>query len=199
MSEILLKVNGISSLTDARYCAGMGVQKLGISFDQNGIGSMNPNQFASVKAWIEGVSWTGTYPGTEIEIFKNLVDQYQISEWFISPELLHVDFDFSAFNIYLRALNKTDISFAYPTTISGFEVSSEGELLKEGLENVISLLGKNQVLYLEDVPNSEFVIKNHVQFPEIGFTLVSGEEERPGWMDLSDLQDMLEQLESDRT
>ena len=195
MSNILLKVTGISSLTDARYCAGMGVQKLGITFDQNGIGSINLTQFFSIKAWIEGVSWTGTYQGTDIAIFKNLSDQYEISEWTISPDLMQCDFDFSPFKVYLKANSISDLNFTYQSHIAGFEISADGDLFKEGLESIGLIVGKNQELYLDNVANVEFILKNHKLFPNLGYTLVSGEEERPGWMDLSDLQDMLEQLE----
>jgi len=197
MSGILLKVNGISSLTDARYCAGMGVQKLGLNFDQNGSGSMDPNQFSSVKAWIEGVSWIGTYFGTDIDTFKNLVAQYQIVDWVLLPELLMANADLTdqPLTINLKVNYLSDITFEYQSPVSGFEISTNSCLFQDGLEKLNSVLGENKRLYLEDIPNPEFVLDTHHQFPEIGFILVSGEEERPGWMDLSDLQDMLEQLE----
>jgi phosphoribosylanthranilate isomerase len=198
MNEILLKVNGISSLTDARYCAGMGVEKLGLIFDENGIGALDSNQFASIKAWIEGVVLTGTYLGKNLEVFKNLVNQYQIFEWVLSPELLRGSFNVGnlSLSIYLKVNSLSEIAFAYPTTISGFELSLNDLLFQEGLGKLVSSFGKDQTLFLEDIPNPEFVLNTHRHFPQIGFSLFSNEEERPGWMDLSDLQDMLEQLEN---
>jgi phosphoribosylanthranilate isomerase len=122
MSEMFIKVNGISSLTDARYCAGMGVHKLGLHFDENGIGGMDPTQFASIKAWIEGVVWTGTYAGNNLEVFENLVSQYQIFEWVLNPDLLKDSFKVSnkSLSIHLKISSLDDISSVDQSKFSGF-------------------------------------------------------------------------------
>jgi hypothetical protein len=160
---------------------------------------MDPTQFASIKAWIEGVVWTGTYAGNNLEVFENLVSQYQIFEWVLNPDLLKDSFKVSnkSLSIHLKISSLDDISSVDQSKISGFEVSVKDSVFQNGLEKLVSGLRKDQTIYLKDIPNPEFVLKTHQDFPQIGFTLLSGEEERPGWMDLSDLQDMLEQLEND--
>jgi phosphoribosylanthranilate isomerase len=180
MNEILIKVNGISSLTDARYCAGMGVQKLGLTFEENGIGVLDPNQFTSIKAWIEGVVWTGTYLGTNLEVFENLVSQYQIFEWVLNPDLMKGSFKVrnKSLSIYLKISSLDDMSSVDQNKISGFEVSVKDSVFQNGLEKLFSGLRNDQTIYLKDIPNAEFVIKTHQDFPQIGFTLLSGEEER---------------------
>jgi len=196
IQDIKLKVEGISSLTDARYCAGMGVQKLGISFDAEGNPSLDLNAFLAVKGWIEGVTWTGKYLGSSILIFKELVQKFEISEWVISESLFYnldlSELDGLDFCLYFensKDLNKTNLR-----GLKGVEIVLGGSLLPE---NFLDEMGKINIdeVFLSGIPDAETIIRIHRSYPEIGFSLYSGEEERPGWMDLSNLQEVLERLE----
>jgi phosphoribosylanthranilate isomerase len=176
---IRIKVKGISSLTDARYCAGMGVEKLEIVFEANGNSHFRQNELKAIQAWIEGVEWTGEYLGKDQNIFVQLVENTQIKNWTITKEFYQ---SLSPISENISYFLKTDIPI-YGPDIKGFESNTYFHL-REGL------------FWLDDVQNVEELISIHKTNPEIGFVLHSSEEDRPGWMDLSHLQDILEKLEA---
>ena len=196
MKDILIKVEGISSLTDARYCAGMGVKKLGVIFDFNGKSSIELNVFLAVKGWIEGVDWYGIYNGNDLHLF-NQFSVYQFSEWVISPGLAN-EIDFSnyggiRFNVLLDGT--AELSLSAKKYISGYEIDSNDRILKVEIAELLSNLGPSQNLFLKDISTIGDIIEINKMFPELGFTFRSSEEERPGWMDLTDLQVILEKIE----
>ncbi len=175
-----LKVKGINSLTDARYCAGMGVEKLEIVFDENGEAALNISEWNAIRAWIEGVEWVGEYLGSDPGILLELAGSYGIAEWTISPELYqHADLN----RDQLRFVIKSETLLEGPG-ISGNERSSVPADTDTGLQ-----------FWIAAPADAEKVLAWHEACPQAGFVLRSGTEERPGWMDLSDLQDILEKLE----
>jgi hypothetical protein len=50
-------------------------------------------------------------------------------------------------------------------------------------------------IWIHAPENPSALLEMHAAYPDFGFVLQSGTEERPGWMDLSNLQDVLEKLE----
>jgi phosphoribosylanthranilate isomerase len=175
-----IKVKGINSLTDARYCAGMGVEKLEIVFDKNGQSALSLSEWNSIRAWIEGVDWVGEYTGTETGILKQLAIDTGILEWTISPELyqkVHLENPSLTFTI------KSENLLEGPG-VSGNERFSLPASGVDGLQ-----------IWIHAPENPSALLEMHAAYPDFGFVLQSGTEERPGWRDLSNLQDVLEKLE----
>ena len=56
-----VKVGNISNLSDARYCAGMGVQYLGFSMDSNSEHYVDQNTLKTIKEWIVGPKIVGEF------------------------------------------------------------------------------------------------------------------------------------------
>ena len=50
----LVKIGGITNLSDARYCAGMGVEMLGIGTIAGQPGFIAPSEFQEIRGWIAG-------------------------------------------------------------------------------------------------------------------------------------------------
>jgi phosphoribosylanthranilate isomerase len=177
---IHLKVKGISSLTDARYCAGMGVEKLEIVFDENGKSPLSHTEWKAIQAWIEGVDWVGEFQGNNLEILKEIASLSGISEWTISRELYE---KLSVESINLKWVIKSETLIKGPGIV-GNEMSIQPSETNSDLQ-----------IWIWGTEDLDQVLKIHQTNPEIGFVFQSGMEERPGWMDLSHLQDVLEKLE----
>jgi phosphoribosylanthranilate isomerase len=195
MEKFKIKVNGISSLTDSRYCAGMGVDVLGIIFDKNGNSDLSIDQFNAIQGWIEGAEWSGEFLGADVEIFKSLTNSYQISEWTISEELIEklelVDFNKNRFVIKIS--NKDSVPNFQGSLLSyGIEIH---ETYLSDPKLIIDLLESGIVVWISGDFSIEKILKLNETFPNAGLILNSAKEERPGWMDLSQLQDVLEGLE----
>jgi len=53
----IVYVNKIDNLSDARYCAGMGVDYLGISIEPESIDYVSPEKFKEIERWVSGPKW----------------------------------------------------------------------------------------------------------------------------------------------
>ncbi len=190
MSRIRIKVSDISSLTDARYCAGMGVQYLSICFDESGNTRLDPTSFLAIRAWIEGVEWMGEFSGNDPGILREIADAWQLNTWIVEdpalrtvPELNDLQFitSVSDSNCENRESESLEIEIRS-------EEKNDTVLIKAGMDS-------GQMRILKNPKSAIEIVQLHQQFPDLIFNLNSGEEERPGWMDLSHLQDILEELE----
>ena len=193
MIETPVKVSGINSLTDARYCAGMGVQYLGIQFNDL-TKTLSPLEFKSIRAWIEGIEWVGEYGGNSAEELKKLAAEYELQFWEIGQISLAAELKNEGFRLGFKLENPTDVIpdhrlFEYlsmPWSVKDSATSSAGLIGFQTTEIPILFSGISSIADLRRAME---------QYPGYGFHFQSGEEERPGWMDLSALQDMLEVLE----
>lgn len=52
--KTLVKVGSITNLSDARYCAGMGVDFLGFRVIQDQPGAISPKSFQEIRGWVTG-------------------------------------------------------------------------------------------------------------------------------------------------
>ncbi len=190
MSRIRIKVSDISSLTDARYCAGMGVQYLSICFDESGNTRLDPTSFLAIRAWIEGVEWMGEFSGNDPGILREIADAWQLNTWIVEDPALRT----------VPELN--DLQFITSVSDSNCEnrrsESLEIEIRSEENKDTVLIkadMDSGQMRILKNPKSAIEIVQLHQQFPDLIFNLNSGEEERPGWMDLSHLQDILEELE----
>jgi len=68
-------VSSISNLSDARYCAGMGVDYLGFSIDSTSASFIDPSKFKQITGWISGIPLVAEC-GEVVD--KQLVDNYGV-------------------------------------------------------------------------------------------------------------------------
>jgi phosphoribosylanthranilate isomerase len=188
MSRLQIFVSGITSLTDARYCAGMGVPYLSVCFDPEGKTELDSTSFQAIRAWIEGVEWWGEYAGSDPVVLFSLQEAYVFSGWIVSPDLAE---KLSDAPFQKRVSLEKDSQVLPEFRNVELEISGpKKEVLAEWLQQGHNVLLKNP----EDAHQ---ILALHRAFPELIFKLLSGAEERPGWMDLSGLQDVLEELEQE--
>lgn len=181
-----LKVAGISSLTDARYCAGMGVEFLSVYFDENGNGSMRAEALAGIRPWIEGVEWIGEYAGNDSDKLRELATEYELETW-----ILRDDIETTSGIRAIKSVSEIPVS---DTGSFGFHLDN-ADFLRKGNPGTPQPMAQNQLIFLSEQVSPEEAVELNRQFPGLIFSLRSSGEDRPGWMDLSDLQDYFEALE----
>ncbi len=85
--KTIVKVSHISNLSDARYCAGMGVEMLGVGVIPTGENYMPPPVFQDIRGWIAGpkiiAELYGLSAPAEIE---TVIDTY-------GPDYFELDWD----------------------------------------------------------------------------------------------------------
>lgn len=197
MGGVVTKVSGITSLTDARYCAGMGVQYLGILFDESGKGNLERNAFVSISGWIEGPHWVGEYEGNDYRQVLEMAENYGLTLWQINSFELADQLLAKGLDVGLK-MSAVDFLQGYSTKnerqIAFVQLENmEGELDAETWEK---LTATNQTFLVRASSPKDLTFIQQT-LSGAGVCLLSGMEERPGWMDLSGLQDILEMIESE--
>jgi phosphoribosylanthranilate isomerase len=74
----IVKVGNISNLSDARYCAGMGVQYLGFSLDSHKADYVDPLTLKSIKEWVVGPEIVGELSGLDHVSIQRTAERYDI-------------------------------------------------------------------------------------------------------------------------
>ena len=73
-----VKIGNISSLSDARYCAGMMVDILGFEIiDENSPHYVDPATFKELTEWVAGVSFAGECHDTDLPSILRTIENYQ--------------------------------------------------------------------------------------------------------------------------
>ncbi|MGV3539700.1 MAG: N-(5'-phosphoribosyl)anthranilate isomerase, partial [Rufibacter sp.] len=77
LSTIVL-VNHINNLSDARYCAGMGVEMLGFSLQEGEPGYVSPEAFKEISGWVSGVKLVGQVEDLPVQDLEELLLSYKL-------------------------------------------------------------------------------------------------------------------------
>ncbi len=152
---------------------------------------MSAEAFAGIRPWIEGVKWIGEFSGSDPALLANLASSYGLDTWICSFEWKE-----SEWPATLKLIRDQKIS---GLKSEGLEAGVQVDFSCIPDEALLYELGKmadkNQEVIVGNLLSVETAISVYRQFPNFVFSLRSSEEERPGWMDLGDLQDYLEALE----
>lgn len=196
MLKTIVKVTGIQNLSDARYCAGMGVEMLGFPFPD-----VELTKFTEIKSWLAGVSIVGEFSTKNTEEIVNLVQQYQPDKIQVGEKV-----DLIALQtLGLPILQKIDISTSnLPSAFALNAPAVETFVLEcsdmsdyEGLKSSIEIWSAQYPIVLSFDISEEEIIEWVDDSSIKGIEIKSGAEDRPGFRDFSDLMSILEQLEID--
>ncbi len=201
----LVKISNVTNLSDARYCAGMGVDLLGFSMDADAPDYVDPDRFAAIRGWVAGVQIVGETHSTDPVAIEQLVQAYQ-------PDYLQVDD--AAMLPYLASFDKPLILRVDLTTTNSAQLeaivrdgSATAEyillerdeaqpLTAEQQATVYKLAGKYPILLGTGI-TADNVHKLLDELPVRGIALRGGDEEKPGDKEFGELMDILEAIEED--
>jgi phosphoribosylanthranilate isomerase len=196
MLKTQVKVSSIANLSDARYCAGMGVEWLGFP-----LLDLKLERFTEIRNWLAGVQIVGEFTKATAEQIREAVSTYK-------PDVIEIDSSVSLVAIQsidipkiLRVNIDTDnlpaIFAASTPYVSHFLVVGDSVDSLTGMEASIEIWSAQYPIILGlDIPESdldEWVEQSSIQ----GIGLVAGEEDRPGFRDFTDLMTILEKLETE--
>lgn len=196
MLKTQVKVSSIANLSDARYCAGMGVEWLGFPLQE-----ITVEKFTEIRNWLAGVQIVGEFTKATADQVREAVAIYQ-------PDVIEVDSSVSLVAIQsidvskiLRVNIDTDnlpaIFAASAPYVSHFLLVGDSADSLIGMEASIEIWAAQYPIIVGlDIPESdldEWVEQSSIQ----GIGLVAGEEDRPGFRDFTDLMTILEKLETE--
>jgi len=198
MLKTTIKVSNLNNLSDARYCAGMGVEMLGFSMDE-----LDFDKFKEMRGWLAGVQIVGETNSNDISTIIDLVEKYQpdyleVSDWqniieiqrIGKPIILKVDFATANLPALFQA-TKGNIEYFL------LENSDELGIVDDG---ILSQLDAWSFLYpiilgfgIKESNANDLLEQTQLT----GFALKGGNEIRPGITDNEKLMNILEILETD--
>jgi phosphoribosylanthranilate isomerase len=197
--KTLVKIGGVNNLSDARYCAGMGVDMLGFDLNQGHEGFVDPVRFAEISGWISGADYVGEVHDMDVPAIQQTSKQYNLQILEVNepdkldqldtigiPVILSVNAkDYRNESALLDSLKKHNARcFA---TIVAFDKTLPGE-------KILSNSGEFRLILSGSASGD--VINNWVEEYNIfGVELKGGNEIKPGFKNFDDLADVLEILE----
>ena len=188
MLRSFVKVNHITNLSDARYCAGMGVDVLGFQITEENF-EEDVKNFQSIKDWVSGVEFCA-----EIN--------------FYTPKINELGFT------YIES-NSKDLVFRYIKedglkVIFQIQSDNDGEIsddiindLPHGSELILHCTKDQKekldiascLVQADGIESNE--IQDLLEGSVFGISLTGSDEIRPGFKDYDSLADILELLEED--
>ncbi len=200
MLKTFVKISAITNLSDARYCAGMGVDMLGFVMDADAPDYVDPKRFAEMRQWVAGVPIVGETGSTDPETIETLLDTYQpdalqVDEsvllpylaTFGKPLLLRIDLTHSTLEQLAAVCATAHEHVAY------FLLDSRAPLhLDDELKAALQQLARSYPILLGAGIVADTVLDLLAELPVRGIALRGGDEDRPGSRDFGALMDVLE-------
>jgi phosphoribosylanthranilate isomerase len=157
--KTLVKVSAVNNLSNARYCASMGVQLLGLPLDNNHQQPISPAQFKEIMQWIYGVKWVGELQYSDLATIQETINNYQI-------DYLQLEHP-----VDLSVIANLDIPILIRVILQG------PESLQEIASSLLQYEGSVTYFILETTAHEESIIsqlQKHVEQLAINFPILQG-------------------------
>jgi len=200
--KTFVKINRITNLTDARFCAGMNVDVMGFCLESDEANFLTPTQFKEITGWVSGIEFAAEFKLAPLDKVKGILENYPNITW-IESENLET----------LVELGETGMQLIYKQPIDDEDTWQENTMKKlKELGASVHLISETETLTQKKLdlihsistyckiilgfgitPDSaENILSSH---SISGFALDSGDEIKPGLRDFDKLADILEILE----
>lgn len=194
-----IKLNAVTNLSDARYCAGMGVSYIGFCLDANNINFLEPSKLNAIAQWIAGVGII-----FEFDAFDE--EAYQINSASIAPEFIQVN-QCEDWNLLTSTavpiIHRMIFNNNWNELFAAANNSAAQYILIDNLDSE-SILNKSEELAtlcdLKQIAISGNIHKDHaVQLVNTynlwAIAIDGGEEQRIGIKNFDDMADFFEAIE----
>ncbi|WP_020526374.1 hypothetical protein [Flexithrix dorotheae] len=195
-----VKVSEVKNLHDGRYCAGMGVEMIGLPIDPNLPGYINPETFSEISSWLSGISYAG-----EIEQLDLVnLDDYSldfietgepglINQLVLSgiPIILRVDLD-----DFVKKDELTAFLSQY-ADLTAFFLMESSEEMDEDKKILLKELAAKYDVFIGFGINKENVNEIIDAIKPLGIGLKGAEEIKTGLNNFDELADILEAIDTD--
>ncbi|GHA58195.1 phosphoribosylanthranilate isomerase [Pontibacter akesuensis] len=197
-------VNGINNLSDARYCAGMGVDIIGFNLKLDDQERVQPNTLKEITSWVAGVKLAGEFlrarPDTINEIASEFnLDYIQLNIPYLIDEIEEINLPV----IQKVFINKDTVESEllemmelYSSVVHAFILYSDDfDKVDETNAPFLADICKRFDVYIGfglDKGNINTVLK---KIKPTGIGLQGGHEIKPGLKDFDELAEIFEEIE----
>ncbi|WP_109830269.1 beta/alpha barrel domain-containing protein [Reichenbachiella versicolor] len=204
--KTFVKVGNISNLSDARYCAGFGVNLLGFNIDNSQSDAISLEKANEIIGWVaveDIILEAGELSSKQISEIKEQsgINYFQVDNLSVANELSAL-----GYSIVLRIMIHSEEQitrlnstlFGLSENVKFLLIESHDELFTEILESKITELEIDVPIlkgFNLDEKKLDSVIDSNSAFS--GIALNGSEEHKPGFKDYDELADILEYLEEE--
>ena len=191
-----LLIRGINNLSDARYCAGMGADKLTFVLDPALPGHLDAKAMKELSGWIAGVELIGEFDQLSAPEINALAAECALDAVLLRSHRTPDELAEIAPPVYLElpAAGLATGPAALPAGPVGFVV----ELPAEAAVNApasLAALASQVPLWLGPGLHPEVARELAARLPLAGLSFPSGDEVKPGLRDFDQLEAVFEALE----
>jgi phosphoribosylanthranilate isomerase len=196
-----VKISQVTNLSDARYCAGMGVQYLGFNFRINHENYIAPETVKEIKPWISGPLLVGEFEASETSYIKEILSKVpldmieinlpdKLNELTLLGKPMILSCDVEQYDSFTRL--EEDLNYAGDLVEFFILEQISGKI--DDIKRILNRFGSYPIL-LGSVIGSENIIRILEETNVMGIELKGGKEEQVGFKDYEELADILEKLE----
>jgi len=200
--KTFVKVGNITNLSDARYCAGMGVDMLSFPIANELDNKISSEEFADITTWVSGPKFIGEFGMASLEEIKSALLDYNLDGIethdldLVEPiQLLGKEIVFKLEINQEQDVTKIKSKLSYLDELAKMVVlvCEKADLFPLVDDQILYYGGNLQLVKGYDVSSQK--IKELTAFR--GLEIMGSPEERPGFKDFGDVMDLLELLEDD--
>ncbi len=196
--KAIVKVSSVTNLSDARYCAGMGVEMLGFDINPESQEYIDPVKFQEITGWVAGVKLVGDAHGLSEDAIRSQLVQYELDCLEISDLNLLTSLQNTGVSFIVKVQNADELGEVL--ALSDNNPSIEYLFLEAKMASYLS--------QIEDFTSSTAILIGYEVSPEEakefsgkgnikGFVLKGSNEIKPGFKDYDELADILEALDEE--
>ena len=192
-----LLVRGINNLSDARYCAGMGADKLTCVLDPGLPGFLDTKTVKELAGWVAGVELIGEFDQLSAYEINAISAECQLDAVLLRTPRTAEELAEIAPPVYLELpATHEALAQALPDALAGVVVELPENVAEATLAS-LSRLGNRQPLWVGPGLRPELALHLARKLTLAGLVLPSGHEVQPGLRDFDQLEAVFEALETD--
>ncbi|MEP2024294.1 MAG: hypothetical protein ABJH98_07515 [Reichenbachiella sp.] len=197
--KTFVKVGSITNLSDARFCAGFGVDLLGFDLNPNSENYIPIDQANEIMGWVAGPMFVAEFGDMNAAEILNLQGEnnfplVQVDQIEVANELKSNN---QSIILQVKIESEHDLKKLSEAIASEFAyviVSCERPQLIPSIEDILATGSESPLIKAYDVELSQLDHIVQVQ-PFSGIELKGSQEEKPGFKEYDELADILEALE----
>ncbi len=197
-------VNGINNLSDARYCAGMGVDVIGFNLKLNDPDRVLPETLKEITSWVSGVQLAGEFVRARPDQINEFADEFNLDLIQLNfPYLIDEIEEINRPVIQKVFINKDTVESEllemlelYSAVVQAFIIYSDDfTTIDETNQKLLQSIAKRHPIYLAFGIDKDNINETLSKVKPVGIGLQGGNEVRPGFKDFDELQDIFEAIE----
>jgi phosphoribosylanthranilate isomerase len=192
-----LLIRGINNLSDARYCAGMGADKLTFILDPALPGHLDAKAVKELAGWIAGVELIGEFDNLSTPEINALAADCALDAVLLRSHRPADELAEIAPPVYLELPAETLAAApAIPSNLAGIVLELPVDFAPDSVGS-LQALAAGHALWLGPGLHPERARELATQLPLAGLSFPSGDEVKPGLRDFDQLEAVFEALETE--